>query len=101
MWELPVQVTSVLRLPFIGTSLTIAGPRAARELARGVIGEPLVHLELHGIDVLDAGDGLAGLAKHQQDLNISHRRKLETLTAVVETLRDAGYRFVTLAEAVR
>jgi peptidoglycan-N-acetylglucosamine deacetylase len=100
LWELPVQVTRVLRLPFIGTSLTIAGPRAARELARGVIGEPLVNLELHGIDVLDAGDGLAGLAKHQQDLNISHRRKLETLTAVVETLRDAGYRFVTLAEAV-
>jgi peptidoglycan-N-acetylglucosamine deacetylase len=101
IWELPVQVTRVLRLPFIGTSLTLAGPRAARELTRGVVGEPLVNLELHGIDVLDAGDGLASLAKHQPDVNVPHKRKLDTLTAVVGTLRDAGYRFVTLAQAAR
>jgi peptidoglycan/xylan/chitin deacetylase (PgdA/CDA1 family) len=99
--EMPVQVTRVLRLPFIGTSLTLAGPRAARELARGVIGEPLVNLELHGIDVLDAGDGLGALAKHQPDLSVAHKRKLETLTEVIGALRDAGYRFVTLAEAAR
>jgi peptidoglycan/xylan/chitin deacetylase (PgdA/CDA1 family) len=101
LWELPVQVTRVLRLPFIGTSLTVAGPRAARELARGVVGEPLVNLELHGVDVLDTGDGLASLAKHQRDLAIAHKRKLEALAAVVGALRDAGYRFVTLAEATR
>jgi hypothetical protein len=101
IWELPVQVTRVLRLPFIGTSLTLAGPRAARELARRVVGEPLVNLELHGIDVLDAGDGLGSLAKHQPDVNVPYKRKLETLTAVIDTLRGAGYRFVTLAEAAR
>ena len=101
LWELPVQVTRVLRLPFIGTSLTMAGPRAARELARGVVGEPLVNLELHGIDVLDSGDGLAGLAKHQPDVNVPHKRKLEALSSVLHTLQDAGYRFVTLAEAAR
>ncbi len=101
IWELPVQVTRVLRLPYIGTSLALAGPRAARELTRGVVGEPLVNLELHGIDVLDAGDGLDDLAKHQPDLNITQRRKVETLAAVFDTLRTAGYRFVTLADAVR
>jgi hypothetical protein len=101
LFELPVQVTRVLRLPFIGTSLTLAGPRAARELARGVVGEPLVNLELHGIDVLDEGDGLKELAPHQPDVKIPQKRKLEALSGVVATLRDAGYRFVTLAEAAR
>jgi peptidoglycan/xylan/chitin deacetylase (PgdA/CDA1 family) len=99
--ELPVQVTRVLRLPFIGTSLTMAGPRAARELTRGVVGEPLVNLELHGIDVLDSGDGLTSLAKHQPDVNMPYKRKLEALAAVLQTLQDAGYRFVTLADAAR
>jgi peptidoglycan/xylan/chitin deacetylase (PgdA/CDA1 family) len=101
LFELPVQVTRVLRLPFIGTSLTMAGPRASRELTRGVIGEPLVNLELHGIDVLDTGDGLGALTKHQPDVKISHKRKLESLTTVLEALRSAGYRFVTLAGAAR
>jgi hypothetical protein len=90
-----------LRLPFIGTSLTMAGPRAARELTRGVVGEPLVNLELHGIDVLDSGDGLTSLAKHQPDVNMPYKRKLEALAAVLQTLQDAGYRFVTLADAAR
>ena len=96
-----MQVTRVLRLPFIGTALTLAGPRAARELTRGVVGEPLVNLELHGIDVLDEGDGLKHLSPHQPDIKIREKRKLEALTAVVTTLRDAGYRFVTLADAAR
>ncbi len=99
--ELPVQVTRVLRLPFIGTALTLAGPRAARELTRGVVGEPLVNLELHGIDVLDEGDGLKNLSPHQPDIKIPQKRKLEALTAVVTTLREAGYSFVTLAAAAR
>ena len=101
IWELPIQVTRVLRLPYIGTALSLAGPRIARELTRGVVGEPLVNLELHGIDVLDSGDGLDELAKHQPDLTITHQRKLETLGAALDTLRGAGYRFVTLADAVR
>src|SRR5262249_22584349 len=55
--ELPIQVTRGPRLPFIGTTVTLAGPAKARWLTRLVVGEPLVNLELHGIDVLDAGDG--------------------------------------------
>ncbi|HEX9294747.1 MAG TPA: polysaccharide deacetylase, partial [Polyangiaceae bacterium] len=99
--EVPIQVTRGMRLPFIGTSLTLAGPRAARQLTRAVLDEPLVNLELHGIDVLDAGDGLAALSKHQPDVKIPYRRKLQALTATLETLRDAGYRFVRLDEAAR
>ena len=99
--ELPVQVTRGPRLPFIGTSVTLAGPERARWLARGCVGEPFVNLELHGIDVLDAGDGLEALRPHQPDVRVPVARKLEALTAVVETLRGAGYAFVRTDEAAR
>jgi len=99
--ELPIQVTRGPRLPFFGTAVTLAGPSRARLLTRLVVGEPLVNLELHGIDVLDTGDALGGLEGHQPDVGVPHRRKLESLAAVVETLRDAGYSFVRLAEAAR
>jgi peptidoglycan/xylan/chitin deacetylase (PgdA/CDA1 family) len=97
--EIPVQVTRGLRLPFIGTSVVMAGPDRARWLARMCVGEPLVNLELHGIDVLDVSDGLDALRAHQHDVRIPHSRKTEAIVAVVETLRDAGYTFVTMREA--
>ena len=99
--ELPIQVTRGARLPFIGTAVTVAGPLMARQLARTVAGEPLVNLELHGIDVLDTGDGLEQLVKFQHDVRIPHQRKLSALTAVIDTMREAGHRFVRLDEAAR
>jgi peptidoglycan-N-acetylglucosamine deacetylase len=97
--EIPVQVTRGLRLPFFGTSVTMAGPSRARWLAKMCIGEPLVNLELHGMDVLDVTDGLLGLKSHQPDVGVPWGRKVESLMAVVEVLRAAGYTFVTMAEA--
>jgi hypothetical protein len=97
--ELPVQVTRGARLPFFGTPVTLWGPRIARALARMCIGEPLVNLELHGIDFLDADDGLEALRKHQPDLRVPKDRKLDSLTAAVLELRAAGYSFVRLREA--
>lgn len=99
--EIPVQVTRGLRLPFIGTSVTLAGPSKARLLAKMCVGDPLVNLELHGIDVLDAADGLEALRPHQPDVRVPHARKLEALVAVVTELRKAGYSFVTMQEAAR
>lgn len=99
--ELPIQVTRGARLPFIGTSVTLAGPTGARLLAKMCVGEPLVNLELHGIDVLDADDGLEALRPHQPDVRVAHARKLEALSAVVRVLRDAGYAFVRLDEAAK
>ena len=96
--ELPVQVTRGPRLPVFGTSLTMWGPRVARRLARACVGEPLVNLELHGIDVLDAGDGLEALRAHQVDVRVPVQRKIEALRAAVQELRAAGYGFVTLRE---
>jgi peptidoglycan/xylan/chitin deacetylase (PgdA/CDA1 family) len=97
--EIPIQVTRGLRLPFIGGTVTLAGPSRARWLAKMCIGEPLVNLELHGIDVLDTSDGLEALAPHQPDVKIPHPRKTEAILAVVEVLRNAGYTFVTMREA--
>ncbi len=97
--ELPIQVTRGLRLPYIGTFVMLAGPDRARWLTRGVVGEPLINLELHGIDVLDEHDGLADLAPTQRDLRVPVARKEQTLAAVVEMLRREGYSFVTLDEA--
>jgi peptidoglycan-N-acetylglucosamine deacetylase len=96
--ELPIQVTRYGRLPFFGTTLTAAGPDRARFLTRLVLGEPLVNIELHGIDVLDANDGLEALRPHQLDVRLPLERKLAALSAVVESLRRGGYGFVRLGE---
>jgi peptidoglycan/xylan/chitin deacetylase (PgdA/CDA1 family) len=97
--ELPIQVTRGPRLPFFGTSITFWGAGFARVLARMVRGEPLVNLELHGIDVLDAADGLEELLPHQVDLRVARASKIRALEAVIEELRTAGYAFTTLREA--
>lgn len=97
--EIPIQVTRGPRLPYIGTSLTLAGVRWAPRLTRMVLGEPLINLELHGIDVLDSDDGLEALLPHQPDVKISVKDKLSVLAETVRTLRGAGYSFVRLDEA--
>jgi len=99
--ELPIQVTPRLRLPVIGTTLTSLGAPLARWLARRLVGAELVNLELHGIDLLDASDGLQALAPHQPDVRLPLERKWETFVAVIAELRSAGYAFVRLDEAAR
>ncbi len=97
--ELPIQVTRGLRLPYIGTTLTLAGPLGTRWLTRMCLGEPLVNLELHGIDVLDATDDLDALVPHQPDVRVPLRTKLDSLSEAVSILRKRGYQFVVLSEA--
>ena len=102
--EIPIQVTRGLRLPFIGTSVTLAGSSGARLLAKMCIGEPVVNLELHGIDVLDEADGLERLAPHQHDVRVRHEQKVAAILAATRELSRAGYTFVTMrevAEAMR
>jgi hypothetical protein len=98
VWELPIQVTGRARLPFIGTALALAGPWGARMLAKGLLGQPLVNLELHGIDALDESDGLTELARVQRELRIPWHKKLEAIGSAVDYLSSKGYRCVTMLE---
>lgn len=100
IWEVPIQVTRKARLPFIGTALAMAGAMGARLLARGVVGEPFVNLELHGLDALDQSDGLVELSNHQRDLRIPWGRKLESIDAAIGVLRAKGYTLVRMDELV-
>lgn len=97
--ELPIQVTPRLRLPLIGTFIGLAGPTVSRVLARSCADEPLVNIELHGIDFLDAADGLEHLVPYQSELRIPLQRRLDALAAVVDEVRGRGASFVCLDEA--
>jgi hypothetical protein len=97
--ELPVQVTEHLRLPFIGTTLTLFGPARSRWLTQDVLHSSFVNLELHGIDVLAATDGLSALEPHQPDVRVPLQRKLDSLDAAIAVLKGAGYSFIRLDEA--
>lgn len=99
--ELPIQVAGPLRLPFIGTALSLLGPGAARLLTRALIGQEFINLELHGIDFLDALDVPPAFRDVQPDLRVSVARKLDTFSAVLELLRGRGYATVRLDEAAR
>jgi peptidoglycan/xylan/chitin deacetylase (PgdA/CDA1 family) len=99
MIELPVQVTEHLRLPFIGTTLTLFGPERSRWLTRGVLASNFVNLELHGIDVLASSDGLGALEPHQPDVRVTLQRKVDSLDAAIGVLKSNGYSFVRLDEA--
>jgi hypothetical protein len=100
--ELPIAVTrsATGRLPYIGTTVVMAGEIGAHRLTRLITGRPFVNLELHGIDLADAlVDHLEWLQPHQVDLRRSAMEKEAALRSAVKTLRAEGYRFVTLAEA--
>ncbi len=97
--ELPIQVTRGLRLPFIGTSVELAGRRGAAWLARGCAGASLVNLELHAIDFLDVSEGVEKLRGHQPELARPLEDRLAALGSALDALKSAGYSFVRLDEA--
>ena len=99
--ELPIQVAGLLRVPFIGTTLSLLGATGARLLARSLIGQRFINLELHGVDFLEAQDVPAGLARVQPDLRVPWARKFDAFVAVLKLLRANGYGFVRFDEAAR
>ncbi len=99
--ELPIQVMPGTRLPYIGTSLVLAGADAARLMTRTLMLEPFVNLELHGLDFLGNDDELDELLPHQPDTRLARNHKLAALTAAVELLRKMGFTFIRLDEAAR
>lgn len=92
--ELPVSVLPGVRVPYIGTLFTLLPARASTLLARSLARDPLVVLELHGIDLCDATDGVSpDLASRRRDLGVPAKEKIARIEAVVRALaaeRDAA-----------
>jgi hypothetical protein len=96
--ELPVTVLPGLRWPFIGTfalALSDGLLRAQYALARRL---DFVNLELHGVDLMDASECGAPLARVQRDLNVPAKTKLDRLGWLLDRLA-ADYEVVTLLQA--
>jgi len=108
--ELPISVVPHLRLPFIGTSISMLPQAAAALMTRAVLASRApINLELHAIDFLDASDpGVdPALAARQRDLAVPAALKLRRLQRVMRaiaaerevlTLRDVATQ-VASAEA--
>lgn len=99
--ELPMAVTPGVRFPFIGTFAATLPRPAMRAAYRALTGEAFFNFELHGVDVLDATDGIPPeLASQQRDLRVSAAAKLERLREVFQWLQR-DYDVVTLRDAAR
>lgn len=96
--EIPMTVTRIARLPIIGTTLGLLGPRLAPRLVRAAGAPRSFSLELHAIDFLDTGDGLEVLRGHQPELTRPLSVRHAALCAGVAELRRESYGFATLAE---
>ncbi|HET6922361.1 MAG TPA: polysaccharide deacetylase family protein [Anaeromyxobacteraceae bacterium] len=95
IWELPV-LTGLASFPLVGTfAAALPGP-ALRLLAAGARRRPLLVLELHGLDLLDASDAPAPLAAVRPDLRAPAARKMDRLLAFARTLER---HWATLEEA--
>jgi peptidoglycan/xylan/chitin deacetylase (PgdA/CDA1 family) len=86
LWEFPMSVSPTLRWPLIGTTL-LAGPEPARRLAYAQASTlAWLHLELHGIDLLDADeDDLAALARREVALRTPMAMRRSRLQALLRT----------------
>jgi peptidoglycan-N-acetylglucosamine deacetylase len=101
--ELPIAVSRVLRIPVIGLPLTTAPAPVRRLLVRQTCHQPVIVLELHGLDLCDAAvDGIAPeIAERQPDLGVPLGHKRAVLGRTLDEIAAAGYRFMTLLELAR
>ncbi len=99
--ELPLSVSPLGRLPFIGTFATSAPWPLVELTFRRLRHDVLFNFELHAVDVLDESDGIpAGLVRQQRDLAVPVAKKLQRLGTLFSWLKD-GREAVTLATAAR
>jgi hypothetical protein len=98
IWEIPIGVNRVTRVPVIGTTIG-ALPRLMRKPFYESFRhrQQTIQIELHGIDIMDANDDAIHpqLAKHQPDVNRAWEKKREAIGDFLELAKD-HYEFVTL-----
>lgn len=103
LWEFPIGVTPVGRLPVIGTTVCALPPAGATALCRWYRrGRAALQLELHGIDLLDDRDDAVtpALALRQRDTRRPWRSKREALVAFLREMQTE-HTMLTLAAAAR
>jgi hypothetical protein len=93
--ELPI-ATGLAGFPLTGTFVATLPPALLRALAWGTGTRPLLVLEIHGIDLLDASDASPALAARQRDLRVPAAEKVARIEAFARSL---GREWVTLEEA--
>ena len=99
--ELPMSVSPIARVPFIGTVATSMPWVLVESTFRRLRHDVLFNFELHAIDVLDMSDGIAPqLAAQQRDLRVPVSRKMERLAKLFSWLAD-DREVVTLEQAAR
>ncbi len=97
--ELPMSVSPLTRLPFIGTFATSMPWPLVEATFRRLRHDAHVNFELHAIDVLDASDGVpAWLWRQQRDVAVPVSVKLKRLKTLFTWLGEDRER-VTLAVA--
>lgn len=97
--ELPMTVTPVVRFPFIGTFATTLPRGTMRAAYRACRADAFFNFELHGVDVLDAADGIPWeLVRQQRDLRVSAAKKQARLRSIFQWLKD-DFDVVTLRDA--
>jgi peptidoglycan-N-acetylglucosamine deacetylase len=94
--ELPV-ATGLLGFPLTGTFLATLPGWAVRLACAGAGARPLLAIELHGVDLLDATDASPALAARQRDLRVPVAEKIRRLESFVRALGEREW--VTLAVA--
>ena len=85
--ELPISVLTALRLPLIGTSLSLLGETAVSALGPLLRSLPFANIEFHAIDLLDADDVPdPALRRAQPDLRVPRAKKRAAFAAALRAL---------------
>jgi peptidoglycan/xylan/chitin deacetylase (PgdA/CDA1 family) len=99
--ELPIATAPFSRLPFIGTFAATLPAAPVRATYLSLRREPHFNFELHGIDLLDASDGIPGaLADRQRDVRLMARTKISRLRSVLRWILH-DFEVLTLLAAAR
>jgi hypothetical protein len=97
--ELPLTITPVGGVPFIGTFITAAPLRIVLRTLRGLSARPFLNIGIHGLDLLDVTDGVPrALLGRQPGLGVPAAEKMRRLVATLTRLKET-HSLITLAGA--
>lgn len=90
--ELPIAALPWLRLPFIGTNLSLSPRRLNQALSQALrLSSAPINLELHAADFIDHSDGVdPALSQRQRDLSLAASTKIARLREVIASLAEHG-----------